>query len=436
MPSPFVRVVAVLAVGTLGLLACSSDDAGAPSATEAPSTPVTDAPTTTEPPSEDTAAPDATDPATTDPATTEPATTEPDVRPTPTVGEPVATLEELVDLAVRPGDDTMYLVERAGRVTTMVDGEVGTAVLDISDLTENGGEQGFLGLAFGPEGDTAYVNYTDNAGDTVIAEYAVAEDGTFDEASERTLMTIEQPYPNHNGGDLAFGPDGYLYIGTGDGGAADDPERRSLDVTSPLGKFLRIDPAPDGDQPYTVPADNPYLDVDDALPELYMVGVRNPWRFSFDPATGDLWVADVGQNVWEEINHLPATADMPAGYGVSLGWSAYEGEVRFNEDQDGADPLGGEPVAPIHVYEHGDAGCSVSGGEVYRGSAIAGLDGWYVFGDFCSGKVWALEVLDDGTAGEVMEIGNVPSLTAVAAGPDGELWTLALDGTLRPILPA
>ncbi len=317
-------------------------------------------------------------------------------------------------------------------MTVLRDGEVTGSVLDISDLTENGGEQGFLGLAFHPDGDRAYVNYTDNAGDTVIAEYTVAEDGTFDEASERTLMTIEQPYPNHNGGDLAFGPDGHLYIGTGDGGAADDPERVSLDVTSPLGKFLRIDPTPDGDQPYTVPADNPYLDVEGALPELFAVGVRNPWRFSFDPATGDLWVADVGQNVWEEITRLPA-AD---GSGASLGWSAYEGDERFNEDQDGADPLGRPPVPPIHVYEHGDDGCSISGGEVYRGDAIAGLDGWYVFGDFCSGKVWALEVLDDGSAGEVMEIGNVPSLTAIAAGPDGELWALALDGTLRPVLPA
>jgi glucose/arabinose dehydrogenase len=427
-------------VGLLVLAACSSDSTtDAPTTTPADDTavagsdPATTEPASTEPTSSE---PASTEPATTEPATTEPTTTAPAVRPEVAVGDAVLSLEEPVDIAIRSNDDRVYVVERPGRVTVVEGTSAGPTVLDISDQTESGGEQGLLGLAFSPDGSLAYVNFTDNDGDTVIAEFAVGDDGTFEAGSQREVLTIAQPFPNHNGGDLAFGPDGMLYIGMGDGGAADDPNRASLDLGDLLGKMLRIDPSPDGDQAYTVPDDNPFVGVDGARPEIWSIGVRNPWRFSFDSATGDLWVADVGQGVWEEVNRLTAVDGVDAGRGISLGWSAFEGDARFNEDQPEIDPAGAPHHAPVHVYEHGDDGCSISGGEVYRGDVIAGLDGWYLFGDYCSGKVWALEVLSDGTAGEVREIGNVPQLVAVVAAPDGELWVLSLGGGLHPVVPA
>jgi glucose/arabinose dehydrogenase len=437
--------------------ACSSDDTGTDTGTAvssaAPDDTTPDDTTPDDTTSDDTTpddttpddtTPDDTTPDDTTPDDTDPPATGPAVRPQVGVGDAALTLEEPVDIAVRSGDDRLYVVERPGRITRIdddtlddtLDDTVIDVVLDISDQTENGGEQGLLGLAFSPDGAQAYVNFTDNDGDTVIAEFAVADDGTFAADSQREVLTIAQPFPNHNGGDLAFGPDGMLYIGTGDGGAADDPNRASLDLGDLLGKVLRIDPAPDGDQGYTVPGDNPFVGVDGARPEIWSIGVRNPWRFSFDPVTGDLWIADVGQNVWEEITRLPAVDGVDAGRGVSLGWSAFEGDQRFNDDQPDTDPAGNPHLGPLHVYEHGDDGCSISGGEVYRGDTIAGLDGWYVFGDFCSGKVWALELLVDGTAGEVREIGNVPQLVAVVAAPDGELWVLSLGGGIHPVVPA
>jgi glucose/arabinose dehydrogenase len=430
-----------LVVGLLVLASCASDDTAddAPGTTPAETTaPVSTDPATSEPVTSEpvTTEPGETEPVTTEPGETDPGSTDPAVRPEVTVGDAVLSLEEPVDIAIRPNDERVYVVERPGRVTVVEGTTVGATVLDISDQTENGGEQGLLGLAFSPDGARAYVNFTDDVGDTVIAEFAVDADGTFDADSQREVLTIAQPFPNHNGGDLTFGPDGMLYIGMGDGGAADDPNRASLDLGDLLGKMLRIDPTPDGDQGYTVPDDNPFVGVDGARPEIWSIGVRNPWRFSFDPATGDLWIADVGQGVWEEVNRLPAADGVDAGRGLSLGWSAFEGDARFNEDQPDVDPAGNPHVAPLHVYEHGDDGCSVSGGEVYRGDDIAGLDGWYVFGDFCSGKVWALEVLSDGSRGEVREIGNVPQLVAVVAAPDGELWVLSLGGGLHPVIGA
>jgi glucose/arabinose dehydrogenase len=361
------------------------------------------------------------------PATTaSPATTAP-------LGDPVVTLvpvgpafEQPVDVAVRANDTTAYVVERVGRITPLRDGEAGPPVLDITDLTEGEGERGLLGLAFTSDGATAYVNHTDNAGDTVIAEYAVAADGTFDESSRRVLLTIEQPYGNHNGGGVVIGPDGMLYIGMGDGGAADDPERYSLNVTSLLGKMLRIDPTPSGDLPYTVPADNPFVSVEGARPEIWSVGLRNPWRFSFDSETGDLWIADVGQNELEEIN--AAWAGDGAGRGLNFGWSAFEGTQRFNTDQpaDGATP-------PVFEYEHGDRGCSVSGGARYRGPEIPALVGWYVFGDYCSGELTALQI-DGRTVVRSLLIGQQPQNVAVTVGPDGELWAVSIGGEVARIV--
>ena len=331
----------------------------------------------------------------------------------------VRDLDSPVDLAWRAGDSALYVVLQGGSIVPVRAGAAGAAVLDISDSIRSGGEQGLLGLAFHPSKPLAYVNYTNGDGDTVIAEYAVGSDGTFDPTSARELLTIDQPYANHNGGSVEFGPDGYLYIGMGDGGSANDPERRALNVSQLLGKILRIDPTPDGDRPYTIPADNPFVGIDGARPEIWSVGVRNPWRFAFDSATGDLWIGDVGQGEWEEIDLARAVDG--GGRGLNFGWSAFEGTHRFNDDQadDGV-------TMPIFEYRHGEAGCSVSGGDVYRGSEVPALVGWYVFSDYCSGIVTALQQTDGALTGQ-LELGKVSGVSAICSGPDGQLYVLSLN---------
>ena len=321
-----------------------------------------------------------------------------------------------VDIAWRAGDPAIYVVEQPGVITPIIDGVSGTAVLNITELVSYGGEQGLLGLAFHPTDSLAYVNYTDGRGDTVIDEFVVGADGVFDTASRRTVITIDQPYGNHNGGDVAFGPDGMLYIGMGDGGSGGDPERHSLALNDLLGKLLRIDPRVSGDQPYIVPADNPFVGVADARPEVWSIGLRNPWRFNFDRETGDLWIADVGQGNWEEVD--VALAGDGAGRGANFGWSALEGTHPYNSDQSTEGAL-----SPIYEYSH-DEGCSISGGTVYRGDAIASLRGWYLFGDYCNGKVSALLQVP-GQGPLVLTLGSVGSVSAIADGPNGELYVLA-----------
>jgi sugar lactone lactonase YvrE len=365
------------------------------------------------------------------PTTAPPADGTPGPEPAVTFSE-VATLQMPVDVAWRDGDDGLYVVEQAGRVVRLTD-ESMTTVLDITDLTEGGGEQGLLGLAFHPAGELAYVDYTDNDGRTIVAEHPVATDGTFD-AEARIVMEIDQPYPNHNGGDVVFGPDGMLYIGMGDGGSGGDPERRATDMSSLLGKMLRIDPTPADGRPYTVPADNPFVDQAGTAPEIWASGLRNPWRFSFDRDTGDLWIADVGQGAIEEIDVAPATAGLDAGKGLSFGWSAFEGDARFNEDV----PEAGH-TPPFSTYTHGDGRCSVSGGVRARSGAVPELEGWYVYADYCSGQVWALEVIGDGSSlapGRTVELGRLPSVTAVVDGPGGEVYVVSGGGELARLDPA
>ena len=439
---------ALLLAAALAVASCSSDsesvDTG-PSVTftsptsAAGTTPTSDVATTgsaetsdAAPPDGSTIAPGETTPNDPDPGETVSPTTV--SAPTEDLGDPVVTLTQVasaaspVDLAWRAGDSAPYIVEQHGTIRRLVDGTLTEPVLDIFDEVTAGGEQGLLGLTFNAEGTLAYVNLTDDENaDTRIVEYAVGADGVFDESSARELLLIEQPYGNHNGGNVTVGPDGDLYIGMGDGGDAGDPERRALDVSTLLGKILRIDPTPDGDQPYTIPDDNPFVGVEGARPEIYAVGVRNPWRMTFDSATGDLWFGDVGQGEWEEID--VAWADEGTGRGFNFGWSAFEGTHRFNDDQspDGA-------VPPLFEYEHGDAGCSISGGAVYRGTAIPALVGWYVYADYCSGLLFGIKAVDKQVVGQV-ELGQSASVSAVREGPDGELYVLSVDGPIVAVTP-
>ena len=280
------------------------------------------------------------------------------------------------------GSGRIFVAEQGGRVVA-IDPERGTTreFLDLSDRTEAEGEQGLLGLAFHPEFEDngrLFVNYTDDAGDTVIAEYSASATRA-DDSSHQTILTFDQPFANHNGGQLAFGPDGYLYIATGDGGGAGDPEETGQSLETLLGKILRLDV--DAKNPYGIPADNPFAGDSQGRPEIWAFGLRNPWRFSFDRATDALWIADVGQNVLEEVNRAPVDAA-----GLNYGWDVMEGTECFEPSTD-CDTKGKQK--PIAQYSH-EFGCSITGGYVYRGSEFEDLVGGYFFGDFCSGTMWAI----------------------------------------------
>jgi len=344
--------------------------------------------------------------------------------------DPVVTgLDRPVDVAWQHDNSTMYVVEQPGKVVPVRNGVVGAPVVDLGGEVSTGSEQGLLGLAFHPTRPLAYADYTNLDGDTVIAEFPVNDDGTFLTSSRRTVLTVHQPYANHNGGNVVFGPDGLLYIGMGDGGSALDPARRALNPASQLGKILRIDPVIHGDRPYTVPADNPFRSTAGAAPEVWSIGLRNPWRFGFDPSNGDLWIADVGQNKWEEVD--VARAADGAGRGANFGWSALEGTHRANADQ----PTTGA-IAPVYEYPHGADGCSITGGAVYRGSALASLRGWYVFSDYCSGHVRAIPAAA-GAAIAVVPLGTVPNTSAIRNAPDGEVYVLSISqGTVFRITAA
>ena len=341
----------------------------------------------------------------------------------------IGTFDQPVDAATRPGFGEVYVVEQPGRVIAVTDLST-DVVLDITDLTDARGEQGLLGLAFHPTDDLAYVYFTDLDGDTVVAEFAIdPTTGVFDRSSSREVLTVDQPYTNHNGGQLAFGPDQLLYIGVGDGGSGGDPERHALDLSSRLGKILRIDPKPDGDQPFGVPADNPFADGGAADPTIWAYGLRNPWRFSFDPLTGDLWIGDVGQGDFEEINHSTATERRDAAKGANFGWSAFEGFERFNDDQpaDGA-------LAPLFVYDHADGRCSVTGGAVARGDSVPDLAGWYLFGDYCTGQIWALDPNAPPSEPRVVEIAELGGVAAITSGPEAEIYVVSNGGTVARLI--
>lgn len=366
----------------------------------------------------------------------------------------VATLDKPVAMATRPGSDDVFIAEQGGTVRRLftddndddeerdplaawrVDRQ---PVIDVSSDTEAQGEQGLLGLVFSPDGRRLYVHYTDRDGDNVVASYAVTTTAGGVRADPSTRVEVfatTQPMANHNGGQIAFGPDGYLYIGLGDGGGAGDPDNEGQNPSSVLGTVVRIDPDGEGGSDaasgtYSIPVDNPFADRSGAA-EVWLYGVRNPWRFSFDRTTGDLWLADVGQSSMEEINLLAATDRR--GRGANLGWRLFEGTLPHTDEagelsDDELDAL----VWPVYEYTHDD-GCSVTGGYVYRGSAITDLDGTYLFGDFCNPSIRALQVNDGRVLAEGPTGLAVDNLVSFGEDNDGELWVLSLDGSVLRIL--
>jgi len=288
------------------------------------------------------------------------------------------------------GDDRLFVVEQRGTVRVVRDGQVlPEPFLDITDRVRSGGERGLLGLAFPPDFAATgrfYAYYIDLNGDSVLSRF-LAEGDAADPASEQVLLTQVQPYSNHNGGQLAFGPDGYLYLGLGDGGSGGDPQGNGQRLDTLLGKVLRLDVSGDRAE---APADNPFVRREGARPEVWAYGLRNPWRFSFDRETGDLYIADVGQNAFEEVNLQPAGSRG----GENYGWNVMEADRCF-QPRSGCDTTG--LVLPIVVYPHGrEWGSSITGGYVYRGSAVPDLRGAYVFGDYVSGRIWRADRVGDG----------------------------------------
>jgi glucose/arabinose dehydrogenase len=441
----------LLSVVALTVAACASDDDEPADSTPPVTAPDTLVPPHTDPPevpADSEVESDVTDPSTTvePPSSADadlptgpppssvgstPPTTLPGPLPEPAVAlASIGDFDQPVEIEFRPQDDRLFVVEQPGRIVAVDDLSV-DIVLDITGATSRGSEQGLLGVAFHPDRELAYVDYTDRDGDTVIAEYAIDPvTAVFDPASARTVLTVEQPFSNHNGGELAFGPDRLLYIGVGDGGSGGDPERNGLDLSTRLGKILRIDPLPSTDGAFGVPEDNPFIEVEGADPTIWSYGLRNPWRFSFDPATGDMWIADVGQNAREEIDHAIAPNGRNAGRGLGFGWSAFEGDLPFNSDQPTANH-----TPPVVVYGHDGGHCSVSGGAVYRGELVPDLQGWYVYGDYCSGTIWGYDPTSAGSP-RVVVLTQHGGLAAVAAGPDGEIYAISNGGSIARFIPA
>jgi glucose/arabinose dehydrogenase len=316
------------------------------------------------------------------------------------------------------GSGRLFVLEQPGRIRVIANDQLlSEPFLDLTGRISAGGERGLLGLAFHPdypENGLFFIDYTDPDGHTVVARYRVstADPNLADPASAREVLRVEQPFPNHNGGQLGFGPDGYLYVSLGDGGSGGDPQNNGQNLGTLLGAILRLDV--DGAEPYAVPADNPFVDRQGARPEIWAYGLRNAWRFSFDRESGDLWIADVGQNVWEEINLQPGNSNG----GENYGWRVMEGAHCFRPSE-GCDRDG--LTLPVLEYDH-DQGCSVTGGYRYRGSELAGLAGVYTFADYCSGVVWGAREGEDGgwTSAELLSSGM--RVSAFGEDEAGELY--------------
>ncbi|MBW3592541.1 MAG: PQQ-dependent sugar dehydrogenase [Actinobacteria bacterium] len=318
-----------------------------------------------------------------------------------------------VDVVTAPGErDRLYVVEQEGRVRVVAGARtLRTPFLDLHEETTFRSEQGLLGLAFHPDYERnrrVYAHFTDSRGDTRVVEFR-ASDGRVLPSTRREVLRVDQPYENHNGGQIRFGPEGKLYVALGDGGSAYDPERRAQDPRSRLGKLLRAD------------VDRPHPRW-----EVAGYGLRNPWKFAFDRASGSLFIADVGQDRWEEVNVVPGGLHAP----INFGWDVYEGHERVAHG-----PLtgGAEVVWPAAVYPH-DPRCSVTGGVVYRGAHIRALVGRFLYGDYCTGEIWSLRVDPDGRAAVRVETPRLPSLTAFGEDAAGEVLVVSLTGDVYRIV--
>jgi len=347
----------------------------------------------------------------------------------------VGGLDQPVDLQAPPGDHArLFVVEQPGRIRIVRNGAVAATFLDIVGRVGSGGERGLLGLAFHPryaENGRFFVNYTDRAGDTHVSEFRAQPpvSDSADPASERPLLFVAQPFPNHNGGGLAFGNDGKLYIALGDGGSGGDPLGNGQDLGTPLGKILRVDV--DAGAPFAVPADNPFVSTPGAFPAVWAYGLRNPWRISFDRASGDLMIGDVGQGAFEEVDVGLASRHG----GENYGWNVMEGNHCF-------DPPAGCSSAgltlPVVEYSHGD-GCSITGGYVYRGCRMPGYQGTYFYGDYCTALVRSFR-FQNGAAADQRDWTSalsrgVDAISSFGVDADGEIYILDHTGEIYRIVP-
>lgn len=354
--------------------------------------------------------------------------------------ETIATgfIQPLYATAAPGQPDHLYVLEKAGRirVVDLRKNEIlDTPFLNIQDQVSTRSERGLLGLAFPADYEQSgifYIHYNDLEGTTILGRMARSASNKFqaDAASEEQLLTVEQPWANHDGGELCFGPDGMLYLGLGDGGAANDPNNAGQDGTTLLGKILRLKVSSKRNTRYEIPDDNPFVGNDKFRDEIWCYGLRNPWRFSFDRSTGDLWIGDVGQNKWEEIDFAAAGT----GGGMNFGWRVREAAHDFNTE----DPRPENMVDPIHEYAQGGPrnARSVTGGYVYRGKALPNLHGWYFFGDYVSGQVWAIQQ-QNGERSAYVDMskhldqtgqGYIPGLASFGQDGAGELYLMSLSG--------
>jgi glucose/arabinose dehydrogenase len=360
------------------------------------------------------------------PSTTTTTTIPPDLNAVSVVLTPVANVAAGTAMATRPNDPALYVSLQTGQVVSLNAGAVAT-VLDLGDRVRSGGERGLFGLDFSPDGTKLYVHYSDANGDTTVDEYAFAN-GVADPATRRLVLSFDQPQPNHNGGSLVFGPDDMLYLALGDGGGANDsgsghaPEGNAQSLSTLLGKVLRIDPRPSIAGPYRVPRDNPFA-TGGGRPEIWAYGLRNPWRISFDRETDDVWIGDVGQSAWEEVDMVAFNS---VG-GTNFGWPLLEGT---HDLRGGAAP--GSTVLPVFETSHGEGNCSMTGGYVYRGARIPDLAGAYLFTDFCNPAIRAIRV-EGGQTVASRDLGVAASMVAsFGEDTDGELYVISqADGVFR-----
>lgn len=345
-----------------------------------------------------------------------------------------------------PTDDSMIVAERGGTVRLLTfdgaDASLSDPIVDISDEVSTESERGLLGVALIPNSSRLFISYTSAGDGTSRLDAFDVEDSDaghlkVDQDTRRNLLSVDQPFPNHNGGDIAIGSDGMLYMGLGDGGGAGDPHGNAQNRSTLLGKILRLDPEASGPDDLAA-SGNPAFGPNGSESEIWLTGVRNPWRFTFDSLTGDLWIGDVGQNKWEEIDLLTKASGL--GKGANLGWDLFEGTEKFDESDPAPGAASDGPfVEPVYTYSHGP-GCSITGGVVYRGEKIPTLQGTYLFSDYCDGTIRGLRT--DGTAKEdskftAIDLGaKLSQVVSFATDAEGETYVLSLDqGMFRIVAP-